>query len=151
MRIRVDDLTHPAVVALIAEHLESMTSITPPESVHALQLDALRGPGITVWTAWDGEQLLGCGALKTLDAEHAEIKSMRTPASQRRRGAAKALLTHLIAHAHTGGYRRLSLETGAMDEFRPAHHLYAQFGFTRCGPFGEYRDDPNSVFMTRSL
>ena len=151
MRIRVDDLAHPAVTALIAEHLANMSSITPPESVHALQLDALRDPAITVWTAWEGEELLGCGALKSIDAEHAEIKSMRTPSAQRRRGAAKALLTHIVEHARTRGYRRLSLETGAMDEFRPAQRLYESFGFTFCGPFAEYRDDPNSVFMTRSL
>ena len=125
-----------------------MRAITPPESVHALDLSRLRTPDITFWTVWDDTQLLGCGALKELDPRHGEVKSMRTPEAQRRQGAGRAVLMHIIAVARTRGYQRLSLETGATEPFKPAHALYASVGFTFCGPFGDYRDDPNSVFMT---
>lgn len=151
MNIVTDDLSHPAVQALIGEHLRSMYAQSPPESVHALGIDQLRAPGVTFWTAWDGEQLLGCGALKELDARHGEIKSMRTPDSMRRRGAAKALLAHMLGEARRRGYARLSLETGSMDEFVPARRLYESFGFTYCGPFADYAEDPYSSFMTLEL
>lgn len=151
LRIEIDDLTRPQVHALLNEHLADMYAITPPASVHALDLDRLRTPDITFWSAWDGLQLLGCGALKELDPRHGEVKSMRTPLALRRRGAGRALLTHMIGVARARGYRRLSLETGATEPFQPAHALYTGAGFTRCGPFGEYRDDPHSVFMTLLL
>lgn len=151
MKIRVDDLQHPAVHALIREHLQSMYAQSPPESVHALGIDALRSPGVTFWCAWDEDLLLGCGALKELDPAHGEIKSMRTPNALRRRGAGKALLAHIIAVAKQRGYTRLSLETGATDDFIPARRLYESFGFTYCGPFADYREDPYSSFMTLSL
>jgi putative acetyltransferase len=151
MRIELDDLSRPAIHALLEEHLRSMRELSPPESVHALDLDKLRRPGITFWSAWDGPVLLGCGALKELDARHGEIKSMRTPTALRRRGAGRAILAHIVDTASSRGYRRLSLETGAQPAFEPAQRLYAAFGFTRCGPFGAYREDPNSVFMTLAL
>ena len=151
MRIETDDLLRPQIHALLEEHLQNMHAITPAESVHALDLDRLRQPSITFWSAWDDEQLLGCGALKELDAGHGEIKSMRTPAALRRRGAGKAILTHIVAVARSRGYERLSLETGVHAAFAPAHRLYEAFGFARCGPFGDYRPDPNSVFMTLRL
>ncbi|VWX57618.1 putative acyltransferase [Burkholderiales bacterium 8X] len=151
MNIEVDDLTRPEVHALLEEHLANMREISPPESVHALDLDRLRRPEITFWSAWDGDLLLGCGALKELNAKHAEVKSMRTPAAARRRGAAKAILVRLIEVARSRGYERLSLETGSMSAFEPAHRLYESFGFARCGPFEGYEDDPNSVFMTLRL
>lgn len=151
MQIRPDDLTDPAIHALLEEHLQNMHALSPRESVHALDLDRLRDPAITFWSAWDGATLLGCAALRQLDPTHGEIKSMRTPDAQRRRGAGKALLAHLIDEAGRRGYRRLSLETGAQAGFTAAQTLYAQAGFERCGPFGDYRDDPNSVFMTRTL
>lgn len=150
MQIRLDDLSHPAIHALLEEHLRNMHALSPRESVHALDLARLRDPAITFWSAWDGDILLGCAALRQLDAQHGEIKSMRTPDAQRRRGAGKALLHHIIAEAHTRGYQRLSLETGSQPGFLPAQTLYAQAGFVRCGPFGDYREDPNSVFMTRT-
>src|ERR1700742_4915661 len=120
MKIEIDDLTRPEIHALLNEHLQNMYAVSPPESVHALDLDRLRRPEITFWSAWDGAQLIGCGALKELDPRHGEVKSMRTPDALRRRGAGRALLTHIITVARERGYRRLSLETGSQDAFRPA-------------------------------
>ena len=151
MRIELDDLSRPEIHALLSEHLRNMYALSPPESVHALDLGRLRSPEITFWTAWDGTLLIGCGALKELDARHGEIKSMRTPEALRRRGAGRAILNHIIGVARSRGYQRLSLETGSMEAFRPAQMLYASAGFTVCGPFGEYLDDPNSAFMTLRL
>ena len=151
MRIEVDDLSRPEIHALLNEHLQSMYELSPPESVHALDLEHLRRPGITFWSAWDGSVLLGCGALKELDPKHGEIKSMRTPNTLRRRGAGRAILAHIIAVARSRAYERLSLETGSMQAFKPAQRLYESFGFTYCGPFGDYVEDPNSVFMSLRL
>ena len=151
MQLEVDDLTRPEVHALLDEHLQNMYRLSPPESVHALDLDKLRGPDITFWTAWRDGRLLGCGALKEIDSEHGEVKSMRTPEASRRQGAGRALLTHVIEVARSRGYRRLWLETGSMPAFQPARKLYESFGFTYCGPFTGYADDPNSVFMTLRL
>jgi putative acetyltransferase len=151
MKIEIDDLSRPEIHALLNEHLQNMHALSPPESVHALDLGKLRKPEITFWTAWEGPTLLGCGALKELDRRHGEVKSMRTPAALRRRGAGRAILTHIIEVARSRSYERLSLETGSADAFKPAQALYAGFGFTRCGPFGDYREDPNSVFMTLRL
>jgi len=151
MHIEIDDLSRPAVHALLREHLDNMYALSPPESVHALDVAKLKAPDVTFWTAWDGSVLLGCGALKELDATHGEIKSMRTPDAIRRRGAGRAILAHIVAEAKTRGYRRLSLETGSVDAFLPAQRLYESFGFSYCGPFGSYKEDPNSVFMSRYL
>ena len=151
MEIRVDDLSGAQVQALLAEHLRAMNAVSPPESVHALDLSGLRRPEVTFWSIWSGPDLAGCGALKQLDGGHAEIKSMRTADAFRRRGVAAQMLRHLIEEARRRGYRRLSLETGSMDYFEPARRLYAQFGFAECGPFGAYALDPNSVFMSREL
>jgi putative acetyltransferase len=151
LRIEVDDLSRPQVHALLDEHLQSMFLLSPPESVHALDLEKLRRPEITFWSAWQGPLLLGCGALKELDSTHGEIKSMRTPQAHRRLGAGRAILKHIIDVAVSRSYARLSLETGASAAFQPAQQLYKSFGFAFCGPFGEYREDPNSVFMTKWL
>ncbi|WP_254771811.1 GNAT family N-acetyltransferase [Pseudoxanthomonas sp. CF385] len=151
MDLRLDDLRHPAVIALLKEHLDWMHRISPPESVHALDLDALRRPDITFWTLWDGEALAGCGALRELAQGQGEVKSMRTAQTHLRRGVAARMLGHILAEARRRGYARLSLETGSMDYFAPARALYARAGFRVCGPFGDYVDDPNSVFMTRTL
>ncbi|RPI06471.1 MAG: GNAT family N-acetyltransferase [Ignavibacteriae bacterium] len=151
MNIRIDDLSGPEVRALLEEHLQNMYEITPPESVHALDIDALRSPEITFWTAWSEGQLLGCGALKELDSTHGEVKSMRTSMNHRRKGVGRAILMHIIAESRKRSYTRLSLETGAMKEFKPARQLYSSFGFTYCPPFADYIEDPNSVFMTLKL
>lgn len=151
MEIRPDDLTGPEIAALLTHHLRCMAAVSPPESRHALDLDGLRQPGITFWCVWEGPELAGCGALKELDAKHAEIKSMRTADRYQRRGVASLLLRHLIVEATERRYHRLSLETGAMDYFEPARILYRKFGFRECLPFGSYVLDPNSVFMTMSL
>lgn len=151
MEIRADDLTHPAVHALLEEHLADMHSWSPPESVHALDLEGLRRPEVSFWSAWEGGTLLGCGALKALGPDHAEIKSMRTARAHRGRGVATAMLEHLLAEARRRGYSRLSLETGAQPGFEPARRLYARYGFEVCAPFADYVLDPNSVFMTLAL
>jgi putative acetyltransferase len=151
MRIELDDLSRREVHALLEEHLSNMYELSPPESVHALDLTKLRSPDVTFWSVWDGSALVGCGALKEIDALHGEVKSMRTPASLRRRGAGKAVLAHIVAEAKRRGYKRLSLETGSMEAFAPAQRLYESFGFTLCGPFAKYKEDPNSVFMTKVL
>ena len=151
MRIENDDLTRPEIHALLEEHLRNMYEVTPAESVHALDLDGLRRPGITFWCAWEGPLLVGCGALKELDPEHGEVKSMRTPSALRRRGAGRALLAHIIDAARSRGYRRLSLETGSNAAFKAAQALYESAGFTYAGPFADYVDDPNKVFMTMQL
>lgn len=151
MRIEPDDLTGAEIVQLLMEHLRSLAAISPPESMHALNLDALRKPGITVWSVWEGEELMGCGALKELETRHAEIKSMRTRAAHLRKGVASKLLEHMINEAQRREYRRLSLETGSAEAFEPARRLYTKFGFNECGPFGDYILDQNSVFMTKEL
>ena len=136
-------------MSLLREHLESMAHESPPESMHALDAEALRAPSITFWTGWEGDELLGCGALKQLEPSHGEIKSMRTAAAHRREGVASRLLEHIIQEAERRSYRQLSLETGSMEAFRAARALYASYGFEYCGPFADYTADPNSVFMTR--
>lgn len=148
MEIKIDDLTGPEVAELVGEHLQGMLLNSPPESIHALNLEGLRKPEITFWSAWEGKELVGCGALKELDGQHGEIKSMRTSASHLRKGVAKRMLQHIIEEAKRRGYRQLSLETGSMDAFGPARRLYASFGFQYCQPFSDYIEDPNSVFMT---
>lgn len=151
MEIREDDLTGKAIADLLREHLENMYEITPPESVHALDLEALRSPDITFWAAWEGNELLGCGALKELDPRSGEIKSMRTANIHRRKGVASKILEHIIQEAKRRGYDCLNLETGSFPEFAPARALYTRYGFEYRGPFADYIDDPNSVFMTKKL
>ena len=151
MQIRRDDLSGPEIRALLAEHLASMRGLSPPESVHALDLEGLKRPDVAFWTAWDGGALAGCGALKAIDATHGEVKSMRTAPTHRRRGVARAMLEHIVEEARRRRYVRLSLETGSMAAFAPARELYARRGFRACPPFAGYRDDPNSVFMALDL
>ena len=151
MEIKIDDLTGSEVAELLSEHLKSMALHSPPESIHAIDLAALRKPEITFWSAWERVELLGCGALKELDEHHAEIKSMYTASSHLRTGVATRLLRHILAQARQRCFRRISLETGSMAAFEPARKLYANFGFICCGPFADYKEDPNSVYMTREL
>jgi len=149
--IRADDLSGEQVATLLAEHLAGVALHSPPESIHALDLAGLRAPEVSFWSVWQGPTLVGCGALKELDPTHGEIKSMRTASSHLRRGVASAVLRHMLAVARERDYRRLSLETGSQEGFAPARALYARFGFEPCGPFDDYVEDPNSVFMTRTL
>jgi putative acetyltransferase len=151
MLIRIDDLRGPEIASLLQTHVAFCRAASPPESAHVLNLDSLRAPGITFWSVWDGADLIGCGALKELDPVHGEVKSMHTAAKHRGRGAGLAVLKQVVADARSRGYRRLSLETGSMAAFAPARALYAGFGFIECAPFGSYRPDPNSVFMTLEL
>ena len=151
MKIVIDDLSGPAIAEFLDEHVQQMRSLTPLDSKHALDLDGLRKPEITFWSITDGGTVVGCGAIKRLDPDHAELKSMRTAPVRRRSGVASLLLEHIITEAKGMGFTRLSLETGAAEFFQPARDLYAKFGFTYCGPFADYRLDPNSVFMTRQL
>lgn len=149
--IRIDDLTSAEIADFLEQHVREMRSVSPPESKHALDLEGLRKPDITFWTAWEDRQLVGCGALKQLDSTHGEIKSMRTSPSHRRNGVATAILRHILREAETRGYFRVSLETGAMSFFEPARMLYRSFGFRECEPFANYGPDPNSAFFTKDL
>jgi len=151
MHILRADLDDPAFTTLMEEHRAAMQATAPPESQHALDLAGLRRPDVRVWTVHDGDALLGCGALQHLDVGHAEIKAMRTAHAHLRKGAARAMLDHLLAEARACGYARVSLETGSMAYFEPARRLYASAGFHECGPFADYVDDPNSTYMTRAL
>jgi putative acetyltransferase len=151
VQIKIDDLSGPEIRELLREHLASMRRHSPPESVHALPIEGLRTPEITFWTVWENGELVGCGALKELDSQHGEIKSMRTAARHLRKGVAQTLLRYIIGEAARRGYRRLSLETGSMQAFEPARQLYARGGFTFCGPFADYVEDSNSAFMTKEL
>lgn len=151
MEIRVGELDNPRIIQLLREHLTSMRRISPPESVHALDLSGLSKPDITFYSLWHEGELLGCGAIKALDARHGEVKSMRTATAHLRKGVAATLLRHIVEEAKRRSYHRLSLETGPMKEFEPARRLYASFGFEECGPFADYIPDPNSVFMTKTL
>lgn len=149
MNIVIDDLSGPQIAEFLQEHVQEMRSITPLESKHALDLDGLRKPEITFWSVMDGDVLVGCGAIKRLDADHAEVKSMRTAPRRKRSGIASLLLEHIVAEAKRMGFSRLSLETGAAEFFLPARKLYEKLGFDYCEPFADYRYDPHSVYMTR--
>lgn len=151
MDILIDDLTGPRIAAFLADHVAQMRAVSPPGSSHALDLDALRAPGVTFWTAMRDGEILGCGALKALGGQHGEIKSMRTAPERQNQGVASAILRHIIAESARAGFRRLSLETGSFEFFAPARGLYEKYGFTYCPPFADYREDPHSVFMTKVL
>lgn len=170
LHIRLDDLSDPRIATFLEEHLADMRRVSPPESVHALDLAALGAPDIRFWTAWagsaepvgsaessasahgaDGPALVGTAALKRLDAAHAELKSMRTAAAWRGQGVAAQMLVYVMNQARAAGHTRMSLETGSQDFFAPARALYARHGFTPCEPFGSYQPDPHSCFMTRAL
>ncbi len=152
IKIREGGLDERQVIDLLRLHFESMLASSPPGSCHFLDLSGLRAPDVTFWTAWEGDTLLGCGALKQLDAAHGEIKSMRTAPERLRTGTGAAILSHILNVARGRGYRRLSLETGSVPAFEPAHALYRRFGFTECAAFGDYpADDPFSRFMSRVI
>lgn len=151
MRIDIDDLSRPEVHALLKEHLAHMHELSPPEQVFALDLPSLRSPEITFLTVWQDDQLLGCGALKALSPDHGEIKSMRTVAQWRGRGASRVVLDRILEIAKQRGYRLLSLETGTHPAFWPAQQLYRSAGFKESGPFANYKADRHSMFMALEL
>jgi putative acetyltransferase len=151
LRIEEGGLDDPRVIDLLRLHVTRARAETAPGSAHALDLSGLRSPEVRFWSAWDGDELVGVGALKGLDSGHGEIKSMHTAEAARGRGVGSALLRRIMADAWAGGIRRLSLETGSWPYFFPARALYARHGFVECGPFGDYGEDPNSVFMTLAL
>ena len=151
LRFVLDDLSGAPTRALIARHLSGMHANSPPESVHAFDVDRLRQPGVTFWSVWVGKEIAGCGALKVLDSDRGELKSMRVADAYLGQGIGRAMLQHLTAEAHARGLRSLWIETGSAPAFVPALRLYESAGFLRCGPFGDYREDPFSIFMTREI
>jgi putative acetyltransferase len=151
LSFRVDDLSGEPTRNLIARHLAGMHASSPPESVHALGIEGLRAPDVTFWSVWVGDEIAGCGALKRLDAQRGELKSMRVADKFLGRGVGRAMLEHLIGEARARGIKSLWLETGSTDDFIPAIRLYESAGFKRCGPFDDYIEDPFSVFMTRTI
>ncbi len=151
MEFKVDDLTHPKVIALLSHHLEQMTLTSPPESRHVLDIEQLKAPEITFWTLWNHQQLLGCAALKALSSEAGEIKSMKVAPEVTRQGIGKKLLNHLFQVAQNRHYKMLFLETGSMAYFAPARKLYEANGFEYCKPFADYVKDDNNVFMCKAL
>jgi len=151
MKIVEDDLTGPEIAALLSEHFDEMLQHSPENSMHALDLQALRAPDITFFTAWDDAALLGCGAIRELDPTHGEIKSMRTAEAYLGQGVATSMLSYLVDIAVTRSYVRLSLETGSGPAFGAALGFYEKFGFEYCGPFADYKEDPFSRFMTLEL
>ncbi|MEQ5999139.1 GNAT family N-acetyltransferase [Bacillus amyloliquefaciens] len=152
MDVRKEDVTAPDVIALLQDHLKSMTMLSPTESIHALNADRLRQPDVTFWSARENGILLGCGALKELNSRHGEIKSMKTSPHHIRKGAAaNRILRHMLEEARRRGYQRISLETGSMEAFLPARRLYEKAGFQYCNPFAHYKEDPNSLFMTLNI
>ncbi|WP_394206058.1 GNAT family N-acetyltransferase [Shewanella waksmanii] len=151
MEIRIDDLSGDEVIKLLEEHLADMYATSPPESAHALDVDALKAPDITFFSGWVNGELQGCLAIKRLTPRHIELKSMRTSSSSRKSGVATKLLAHALNAAIDNGYQKVSLETGTQDFFQPARSLYEKFGFTYCEPFADYEVDPHSYFMTREL
>lgn len=151
IEIRPDDVTGEAVIELLRVHGQAMLAASPAESCHFLPAEGLRAPGVSFWAMWDGEELVGCGALKDLGGGEGEIKSMHTRAAQRGKGLGKQMLRHIIEEARSRGMKTLLLETGSMDAFAPARRLYEEAGFTYCDPFGDYVLDPNSAFMRREI
>ena len=151
LKIEIDDLSNPEVINFLNEHLQHMIQVTPPGYVHALDIEALRNPEITFWTVWEAELLLCCGALKKLNPEHAELKSMRTTPTHLGKGIASFLLDHILSKAKELNYQKIYLETGSYEVFQPARKLYEKFGFTYCEPFADYKESVNSVYMSVDL
>jgi putative acetyltransferase len=151
LRIIEDDLTGAQITALLRFHLDEMHQWSPPESVHAMPVERLRQPDVTFFSAWDGDTLAGCGAIKQIDGAHGELKSMRTAPAYRGKGVGRAMLVHLLDVARARGYARVSLETGRPEPFHPAHRLYRGHGFTECPPFADYVLDDFSICMTKPL
>jgi putative acetyltransferase len=145
------DFANPHLQTFLQAHLDDLAPTAPAESRHALDLAALQRPGIRLWTVLDGQRVVGTAALAALEPRHEELKSMRTDPARRGQGIARTLLGHLLQDAKDRGIERISLETGSMEFFAPARALYTRAGFTPCAPFGSYRDDPNSTYLSLRL
>ena len=151
MKIILDDLTDKRTLELISTHLAGMAENSPPESIHALNVKGLKRDNVAFYSAWEDEDIMGCGALKELTTKHGEVKSMRTVEKHLKKGVARVILQHIINEAKMRDYTKLSLETGSMEAFQPARLLCESFGFTYCEPFEKYTEDPNSLFRTLNL
>ncbi|MBV1879076.1 MAG: GNAT family N-acetyltransferase [Pseudomonadales bacterium] len=151
LQIQLDDLTGTEIAEFLEEHISDMKSVSPPESKHALDLEGLKSPDITFWSFYADERLVGCGALKELDASNGEIKSMRTSPVFRGAGVGAFILSHILEESKNRSYRKVNLETGSMHFFEPARKLYERFGFVTCEPFANYQKDANSVFYAKVL
>ena len=151
IQIKIDDLKDGKVMQLLQEHHREMHLYSPSESIHALDENKMLEPTVSFWSAWDGDILAACGALKHLSNEHGEIKAMRTSPAYLRQGIAEKILICLLEEAKKRGYKNVSLETGSHQAFIPAVNLYKKFGFEQCGPFGSYRLDPHSIFLKKKI
>jgi putative acetyltransferase len=151
MHINEDDLSGKEIRALLETHFAGMLANSPKDSCHFLDFEGLKAPGVTFWSIWDQDRLMGCGALKQHDTDLGEVKSMRTHADHLRKGAGAAMLVHIITSARERGLKQLSLETGSSPAFDAAHALYLSHGFTYCRAFADYQEDPFSRFMTLKL
>jgi len=149
--VTLEDPRNSDVVTLLERHLEFARGVTPPEDVHALDLDGLLDPKVTFFSLRDGGTLLGIGAIKELDHYHMELKSIHTAQEARGNGVGRTVVEHLLAVARQRGASRVSLETGSMEEFAPSRALYTRLGFVECEPFGDYSPSRSSTFMTLEL
>ena len=149
--IRLGNLDDSRIVSLLRYHFDKCHEVTPPGSAHVFDISRLKATDVDFFAAWDGDTLLGIGAVKYLDSTHGEVKSMHTSEAARRRGIGSTILKHIVEAARAKGIRRLSLETGSFGYFEPARTLYRSHGFTDCEPFGDYKPDPNSSFLTREI
>jgi len=144
-------LDDPQVITMLKFHFDTNVSVTPPGSVHVFDLSRLKQPDVSFWSAWNGDTLMGVGALKRMNAEDGEIKSMHTLKQARGSGVGSAMLRHIIEKARVMKLKRLFLETGSFDYFAPARALYTRHGFSECPPFADYNLDKNSTFMSREI
>ncbi len=151
MKIVEGGLDHQQVLAMLRFHFDTNMAVTPPGSAHVFDVSRLKAPDVFFWSAWIGEMLMGVGALKLMGNDEGEIKSMHTLQTLRRSGVGGAMLRHIIDEAQKHGVKRVYLETGSFEFFAPARALYAKHGFKPCGPFGQYKPDPNSTFMTKEI
>lgn len=151
MKIRKDNVTDQRVINLIEDHMQKMELYSPPSALHHLEINEYEDPKLTVWTAWENDELLGVGALKKLNGKHGELKSIKTHPDHLRKGVAQQLVSYILKQAVLAGYNQVSLETGSQEEFKPALEFYKSIGFDECGPFSDYKDDPASVFMTQRI
>ena len=142
---------NPEVDELLRKHFIELRSVSPAGSTHVLDIDGLKNPSIKFWSLWENEKLMGCGALKFLNENHGEFKSIRVADQYRRKGYGKKIISHLIAEAKELKIKKISIETGSGKFFKSARKLFKKSGFKECEPFSHYKIDPNSCYMTLSI